>query len=364
MPVLSKPTSEMEYSAEITAAAQASISTAIDAITLDAAEAIDSDAAAAVATDAEATDPEASDRKGRARAGRGRRPSASGAAPKRARKAVASDAAEASESAAATPQCATDFARAALVEIMQFMSTKLADIDRYCRGQTPSSAGGSPAAAAAALTPEPEAPKARRPAKAKRPAAAAAAPEPADRADREEDELEEEAAANAEDVEAAALANAHGESPSDAPRKPGGFSNPVPISEVLARFLVCEAGLAQPGLPSADATDFSGAVISRTDVTKAVCSYVKERGLKDPEDGRIIRPDATLAAMLTAMGEVVDAQGKPADVASLTFFTLQKWLSKHFPAAGRKRARKAKDAAPSAAAEEEPAAEEIPAEDI
>ena len=61
-------------------------------------------------------------------------------------------------------------------------------------------------------------------------------------------------------------------------------------------------------------------LVSRVDVTKAICTYVKEKNLQNPADRRQFKPDDKLAALL-GTSEVV------------TYYTLQKHIQKHFPKA-------------------------------
>jgi hypothetical protein len=84
------------------------------------------------------------------------------------------------------------------------------------------------------------------------------------------------------------------------PRKPSIFELPTPLSNDLCSFL----GVA------------SGSKESRSNVTKAITSYVKLHELKDKHT---IKPDAKLKALLN----VTDA-----DV--LTYFNLQKHLNHHY----------------------------------
>jgi chromatin remodeling complex protein RSC6 len=56
--------------------------------------------------------------------------------------------------------------------------------------------------------------------------------------------------------------------------------------------------------------------MSRSEVTKAVNNYVKEKGLKNKHD---IKPDAALKKLL-AIG----------DGDNLTYFNLQRYLNRHY----------------------------------
>lgn len=59
-----------------------------------------------------------------------------------------------------------------------------------------------------------------------------------------------------------------------------------------------------------------GTEMSRSNVTKAVTTYIKEKGLKNKHD---IKPDAALKKLLAP------PEGEP-----LTYFNLQKYLNKHY----------------------------------
>jgi chromatin remodeling complex protein RSC6 len=85
---------------------------------------------------------------------------------------------------------------------------------------------------------------------------------------------------------------------------PSGFSKPSKISSELSVFL---------GLKADE-------LIARTEVTKRINSYCKEKGLQDEKDRRILKADKTLQKLLRL---------KPSD--ELTFFNLQKYMKVHFP---------------------------------
>ena len=84
------------------------------------------------------------------------------------------------------------------------------------------------------------------------------------------------------------------------PRKPSIFEIPTKVTDELCKFL----GKA------------NGTLMSRSEVTKGVNNYVKEKNLKNKHD---IKPDASLKALL-AIGE-----GEP-----LTYFNLQRYLNRHY----------------------------------
>jgi hypothetical protein len=78
------------------------------------------------------------------------------------------------------------------------------------------------------------------------------------------------------------------------------FEIPTKLTEELCGFL---------GKPK-------GSEMSRSNVTKAVTTYIKEKGLKNKHD---IKPDAPLKKLLG----VADTEG-------LTYFNLQRYLNKHY----------------------------------
>jgi len=84
------------------------------------------------------------------------------------------------------------------------------------------------------------------------------------------------------------------------PRKPSIFELPTPLSNALCSFL---------GRPS-------GSLESRSNITKAITTYVKEKNLKEKHT---IKPDAKLTTLLGVKdGEV------------LTYFNLQRYLNPHY----------------------------------
>jgi upstream activation factor subunit UAF30 len=86
-------------------------------------------------------------------------------------------------------------------------------------------------------------------------------------------------------------------------RNPSGFVKPTPISDTLAKFL---------GKPT-------GTLMARTEVTREINSYIREKKLQDPANGRKINPDAALRKLLAV--EKND---------ELTYFNLQRYMSPHF----------------------------------
>ena len=85
--------------------------------------------------------------------------------------------------------------------------------------------------------------------------------------------------------------------------KTNGFNREVKVDEELRTFL----GLAE------------GEMISRSQVTKRINAYVKENGLKHPDNGRVIVMDDKLRALLN-----------PPDDTQVTFLNLQKYISPHY----------------------------------
>lgn len=83
-----------------------------------------------------------------------------------------------------------------------------------------------------------------------------------------------------------------------------GFMKSVKISVDMAKFCNFKADQ----------------LVSRVDVTKAICNYVKEKNLQNPADRRQFTPDEKLATLL-GVKEVI------------TYYTLQKHIQKHFPKA-------------------------------
>ena len=85
--------------------------------------------------------------------------------------------------------------------------------------------------------------------------------------------------------------------------KTNGFNREVKVDEELRTFLGLE----------------EGQLISRSQVTKRINVYVKENGLKHPDNGRVIVLDDKLRALL-----------KPPEDVQVTFLNLQKYISPHY----------------------------------
>tara|TARA_B110000967_G_scaffold208317_2_gene260114 strand:+ start:4974 stop:5447 length:474 start_codon:yes stop_codon:yes gene_type:complete len=86
-------------------------------------------------------------------------------------------------------------------------------------------------------------------------------------------------------------------------RKPSGFAEETTISTDLCEFLGKD----------------HGTKIARTDVTRHICSYIKEKSLQNEENKRVIVPDTKLKSLLGVT-----------DTDEITYFNLQRYMNKHF----------------------------------
>lgn len=86
-------------------------------------------------------------------------------------------------------------------------------------------------------------------------------------------------------------------------RKPSGFAKPSKVTNELCEFM----------------NKKEGTEIARTEVTKSLCSYIKEHKLENSENSKIIAPDDKLKTLLG----IEEGQ-------ELTYFTIQKFMNKHF----------------------------------
>jgi chromatin remodeling complex protein RSC6 len=86
------------------------------------------------------------------------------------------------------------------------------------------------------------------------------------------------------------------------PRAPSGFAKPSKISPELATFL---------GVNPNDK-------FARTQVTKMITVYVKENGLQNPQNKKIIVPDNKLKKLLNNGND------------QISFFNLQKYMKNHY----------------------------------
>jgi chromatin remodeling complex protein RSC6 len=81
---------------------------------------------------------------------------------------------------------------------------------------------------------------------------------------------------------------------------------PVPVSKELAVFCGKK----------------DGDLISRNDVTRTICSYIKVKALQDKTDGRCINPDKDLSRLL---------KYDPKSAKPLTYASIQNHLTSHYP---------------------------------
>lgn len=105
--------------------------------------------------------------------------------------------------------------------------------------------------------------------------------------------------------------------PRDVNRKPSGFASPVVVSDDLYNFL------SQYGVKKSDP-------IARTDVTRHITNYIKEKDLQNPEHRREIIPDAALKKLFGPAIEPKDPND-PKSPLVYTYLKLQRYLSPHFP---------------------------------
>ena len=88
-------------------------------------------------------------------------------------------------------------------------------------------------------------------------------------------------------------------------KKPSGFAKPLPVTEELCEFM---------NRPN-------GTEIARTEVTKALISYIENNNLKDKCKKQNIIPDIKLKNLLGITNE---------EISGLNFFNIQKYMNKHF----------------------------------
>ena len=93
-------------------------------------------------------------------------------------------------------------------------------------------------------------------------------------------------------------------------RSPSGFVKPALISDELATFL------SKP----------SGTQMARTEVTREINAYIRQHNLQDKDNGRQINADKKLSTLLSLSSSD-----------TLTYFNLQKYMSRHFPKSAAKK---------------------------
>ena len=86
-------------------------------------------------------------------------------------------------------------------------------------------------------------------------------------------------------------------------RKPSGFAKPSKVTKELCEFM----------------NKTEGTEIARTEVTKALVSYIKENKLENETNSKVIQPDTKLKFLLGL------EEGE-----ELTYFNIQKYMNKHF----------------------------------
>jgi chromatin remodeling complex protein RSC6 len=86
-------------------------------------------------------------------------------------------------------------------------------------------------------------------------------------------------------------------------RQPSGFAKPSKVTKELCEFM----------------NKAEGSEIARTEVTRALVSYIKENKLENTTNSKIISPDDKLKVLLG----LDDSQ-------ELTYFNIQKYMNKHF----------------------------------
>jgi chromatin remodeling complex protein RSC6 len=86
-------------------------------------------------------------------------------------------------------------------------------------------------------------------------------------------------------------------------RQPSGFAKPTKVTKELCEFM----------------NQSEGTEIARTEVTRALVSYIKQNKLENTSNSKIILPDNKLKDLLG----LDDSQ-------ELTYFNIQKYMNKHF----------------------------------
>lgn len=104
--------------------------------------------------------------------------------------------------------------------------------------------------------------------------------------------------------------------PNRAKRKPSGFAIPTLINDKLSDFMGVE----------------KGSMVTRTQVTKKITSYIKENNLSKQENKRFFTPDDKLQSLLGPLDSVVKNKksGLTDAEAGYSYFNLQKYISHNF----------------------------------
>ena len=87
------------------------------------------------------------------------------------------------------------------------------------------------------------------------------------------------------------------------PKKPSGFAKPSKLSKELTTFLNVD----------------KDTELARTEVTKMINKYVKDNGLQKEDNKRVLILDDKLKTIITPNGDE-----------EVTFFNLQRFMSKHY----------------------------------
>ena len=89
-------------------------------------------------------------------------------------------------------------------------------------------------------------------------------------------------------------------------RAPSGFAVPSKISSNMCSFLVIK----------------TGTELSRTDVTRKLTAYIRDKNLQVPTNRRSFVPDKALGSILGPLKEVDKEKG-------YTYFNLQRYITPH-----------------------------------
>ncbi len=94
-----------------------------------------------------------------------------------------------------------------------------------------------------------------------------------------------------------------------------GFKKPVKVSDEICKFFGWD----------------NTKLYSRTDVTRAVCKYIRDAKLQDNDNKRIIKPDAKLTTLLKYDPKTMPVDPETNQPSPLYYYYLQKLLTRHFP---------------------------------